>query len=89
MRRVARGSAAGGGAVQQAALRRCRHWGRSALQAQLPLLPVLLSYVGVSPAAAARTMRGEFGPQRGMARLWQGLEHFATPRWAGVTVALA
>nr|WP_229211309.1 MULTISPECIES: MMPL family transporter [unclassified Duganella] len=55
----------------------------------LLLLPVLLSYVGVSPAAAARTMRSESGPQRGMARLWQGLERFATPRWAGVTVAVA
>ena len=55
----------------------------------LLLLPVLLSYVGVSPAAAARTMRGESVPQRGMAGLWQGLERFATPRWAGVTVAVA
>lgn len=55
----------------------------------LLLLPVLLSYVGVSPAAAARSMRSGAGPQRGMAGLWQGLERFATPRWAGVTVAVA
>ena len=55
----------------------------------LLLLPVLLSYVGVSPAAAARTMRDAAGPQRGLDRLWQGLERFATVRWAAVTVAAA
>jgi predicted RND superfamily exporter protein len=55
----------------------------------LLLLPVLLSYVGVSPAAAARTMRTEAGAQRGLDRLWRGLEQFATPRWAGLTVAAA
>jgi predicted RND superfamily exporter protein len=57
----------------------------------LMLLPVLLSYVGVSPAAAARCVRGEAAAAqpRGLARLWTGLERFATPRWAGVTVAAA
>ncbi len=55
----------------------------------LLLLPVLLSYVGVSPAAAARAMRVHTGAPRGMERLWRGLERFATPRWAGVTVAAA
>ncbi|RJG27187.1 efflux RND transporter permease subunit, partial [Massilia cavernae] len=57
----------------------------------LLLLPVLLSYVGVSPAAAARCVRDEAtaAPPRGLGRLWLGLERFATPRWAGATVALA
>ncbi|NRR29372.1 MMPL family transporter [Oxalobacteraceae bacterium] len=55
----------------------------------LMLLPVLLSYVGVSPAAAARTMRADSGPAHGLERLWRGLERFATPRWAGWTVAAA
>ena len=54
----------------------------------LLLLPVLLSYVGVSPVAAARCVRGESAGQ-GTPWLWRTLERFATPRWAGVTVAVA
>jgi predicted RND superfamily exporter protein len=57
----------------------------------LLLLPVLLSYVGVSPAAAARCVRGDVAEEqgRGLGRLWLALDRFATPRWAGVTVAVA
>jgi predicted RND superfamily exporter protein len=55
----------------------------------LMLLPVLLSYVGVSPLAAARVMRTSDGPARGMDRLWTGLERFATARWAAVTLGVA
>jgi predicted RND superfamily exporter protein len=57
----------------------------------LLLLPVLLSYVGVSPSAAARCVRGDAAEEqgRGLGRLWLTLDRFATPRWAGVTVAVA
>jgi predicted RND superfamily exporter protein len=48
----------------------------------LLLLPVLLSYVGVSAKAAAR----EAG---GAQRSWALLERFVTRRWAGATLALA
>src|SRR5574338_3944 len=39
----------------------------------LILLPVLLSYVGVSPAAAARSLKADDAAPRGMNRLWQVL----------------
>jgi predicted RND superfamily exporter protein len=57
----------------------------------LLLLPVLLSYVGVSPAAAARCVRSDAvaGQGRGLGKLWLTLDRFTSPRWAGVTVALA
>ena len=50
----------------------------------LILLPVLLSYVGVSPAAAARSLRADSDDQhgRGMNRLWALLERFTERRWA-------
>jgi predicted RND superfamily exporter protein len=51
----------------------------------LMLLPVLLSYVGVSPAAAARGMRIE---QAG-GGAWRLLERFTQARWALATLALA
>ncbi|MDL9997504.1 MMPL family transporter [Variovorax sp. J22P240] len=50
----------------------------------LILLPVLLSYVGVSPAAAARSLHAEegAGKARGFERLWNWLGHFVERRWA-------
>jgi len=61
----------------------------------LILLPVLLSYVGVSANAAQRSLRAE-RPEinaRGLGRLWSLLERFTQRRWAlwavGACVALA
>ncbi|HEV8690924.1 MAG TPA: MMPL family transporter, partial [Ideonella sp.] len=46
----------------------------------LVLLPILLSYVGVSPAAAKRSLRDEPGEattvEAGRSGLWQWLDHF-------------
>ncbi|MES2113717.1 MAG: MMPL family transporter, partial [Pseudomonadota bacterium] len=57
----------------------------------LLLLPVLLSYVGVSAAAAKRCIREEHDEEtgRGLGRLWLTLDRFTEPRWAGITVAVA
>jgi predicted RND superfamily exporter protein len=57
----------------------------------LLLLPVLLSYVGVSASAARRCGCEDIDAEtgRGVGRLWRTLERFTEPRWAGVTVALA
>ncbi|MBT9487067.1 MAG: MMPL family transporter, partial [Rubrivivax sp.] len=57
----------------------------------LILLPVLLSYTGVSAKAAQRSLREEKAETRGGARhpLWVFLDRFTTRRWAGVTVAVA
>jgi uncharacterized protein len=57
----------------------------------LLLLPVLLSFVGVSPKAAARTLRLEQAQERGAGRgLWRFLNHFAERRrWAAAAVAVA
>ncbi len=58
----------------------------------LLLLPVLLSYVGVSPAAAARCVKEMEQQQggRGVGRIWQLLERFTERRYAtgAVTVAM-
>ncbi len=60
----------------------------------LLLLPVLLSYTGVSPRAAEHSLREEKEETRGrgLGKLWQFLEKFTTRRWAvgaiGVSVAL-
>ncbi|MDD0809273.1 MMPL family transporter [Curvibacter sp. RS43] len=54
----------------------------------LVLLPVLLSYTGVAPAAAQRSLRQDSG-QGGLARLWTWLGHFTEPRWALGTLAVA
>jgi predicted RND superfamily exporter protein len=50
----------------------------------LILLPVLLSTIGVSPAAAARSLRadGDGSEGRGGNRLWALLERFTERRWA-------
>ena len=53
----------------------------------LILLPVLLSYVGVSPSAAARSLRPHSG--RGFDRLWPALERFVERRWAAGALAVA
>lgn len=53
----------------------------------LILLPVLLSYVGVSPQAAARSLRLEGrGP---MQKLFLLLERFTEPRWAAAAIVAA
>ncbi|MFO1273101.1 MAG: MMPL family transporter [Rubrivivax sp.] len=52
----------------------------------LILLPVLLSYVGVSPAAAARSLRGNDVAPQGLNRLWGLLERFTERRWAVAAV---
>jgi len=50
----------------------------------LILLPVLLSYIGVSPAAAARSLRADSDENygRGFNKLWVLLERFTERRWA-------
>ena len=61
----------------------------------LLLLPVLLSYAGVSEEAAARSLAEEREESRGrgLGRLWLALDRFTTRRWAlgaiGVAAALA
>ncbi len=57
----------------------------------LILLPVLLSYVGVSPAAAARTLRADSAAaqNQGFNRLLTLLARFVAPRWAAVTVIVS
>jgi predicted RND superfamily exporter protein len=58
---------------------------------KLILIPVLLSYVGVSEKAAARALRAE---QSGsahawIAHVWAGLLHFTVRRWAVAAIATA
>ena len=55
----------------------------------LILLPILLSYTGVSPAAAQRSLRAEAGDASGAARspLWVWLDRFTQRRWATAAVA--
>ncbi|TBR39415.1 MULTISPECIES: efflux RND transporter permease subunit [Dyella] len=61
----------------------------------LLLLPVLLSYTGVDPAAAARTLRAEkdLAKGKGSHSHWHWLDRFTTRRWAmaalGVSAVLA
>ncbi|MFP6850421.1 MAG: MMPL family transporter [Pseudomonas sp.] len=55
----------------------------------LVLLPVMLSYVGVSPVAAERALqaeRREFGQAKGMSRIWDVLDKFTERRWALATL---
>jgi predicted RND superfamily exporter protein len=54
----------------------------------LILLPVFLSYVGVSAKAAARSLRAdsEAGAGRGFNRLWETLDRFTERRWATAAV---
>ncbi|WP_284617685.1 efflux RND transporter permease subunit [Aquabacterium humicola] len=57
----------------------------------LILLPVLLSYVGVSAKAAERALRAESGANGGafLQRVWRGLERFTEPRFAWAAIAAA
>jgi len=57
----------------------------------LLLLPVLLSYVGVSPAAAQRSLAQEHDETgaRGLAVLWRGLDRFTERRWASAAIGVA
>ncbi|RJG03486.1 efflux RND transporter permease subunit [Noviherbaspirillum sedimenti] len=57
----------------------------------LLLLPVLLSYVGVSPKAAERSMRveNEEFQGKGFSRMWSFLDRFTERRWALPAVVLA
>jgi len=63
----------------------------------LILLPILLSYTGVSKKAAARSLRSELADQGGASkhRLWAFLDRFTQRRWAttavivGVVLAIA
>ena len=54
----------------------------------LLLLPVLLSYTGVSPVAAKRTLLAEQNEAKGggMAALWDLLDHFTERKWATIAV---
>jgi predicted RND superfamily exporter protein len=53
----------------------------------LILLPVLLSYTGVSPRAARRSLRAEAEP--GASHLWTTLGRFTERRWALAAIAVA
>ena len=59
----------------------------------LVLLPILLSYVGVSPAAAARSVREETARASDSAArsnpAWTFLERFTQRRWAAAAVLVA
>ncbi|HJW47021.1 MAG TPA: MMPL family transporter [Lysobacter sp.] len=57
----------------------------------LILLPVLLSYVGVSPAAAQRSLReeDEEARGRGFGAFWNVLDRFTERRWALGAIACA
>jgi predicted RND superfamily exporter protein len=53
----------------------------------LIMLPILLSFTGVSAAAAARSVRGDAA--EGGSALWRTLQRFTERRWAIPTVAMA
>ncbi|MBD5805072.1 MMPL family protein [Azoarcus sp. Aa7] len=57
----------------------------------LILLPVLLSYVGVSPTAAARSLADEREEVtgRGVGVVWKLLDKFTERRWATIAVAVS
>ena len=57
----------------------------------LVLLPVLLSYTGVSAKAAARTLQADSAGPDGAAQpwLWAFLDRFTRRRWAAATVAVS
>ena len=56
----------------------------------LVLLPVILSYIGVSRAAAKRALRNEDSKdsQRGFKAMWALLDRFTERRWATAAVAV-
>jgi predicted RND superfamily exporter protein len=57
----------------------------------LILLPVLLSYIGVSEAAAQRSLRADSDEQRGrgLNKVWEVLGRFTERRWAIGAIAVA
>jgi predicted RND superfamily exporter protein len=57
----------------------------------LLLLPVLLSYTGVSARAAERSLREEKDETRGkgLGQLWKLLDQFTTRRWAIAAIAVS
>jgi len=57
----------------------------------LVLIPILLSYIGVSPKAAARSVRNEMADRdsRTDHPLWRFLDHFTEKRWAVSALLLA
>ena len=57
----------------------------------LLLLPVFLSFTGVSPAAAKRSLQeeNEESTGKGVGALWSLLDHFTERRWATRAVAIA
>src|SRR5439155_9564599 len=57
----------------------------------LILLPILLSYTGVSRSAAERSLRAEQRATQGAGKLWLWafLDRFTMRRWALVTVSVA
>ncbi len=57
----------------------------------LILLPVLLSYIGVTPAAATRSLRSEQAEIDGAGKqaIWRFLDLFTQRRWATVCVIVA
>lgn len=55
----------------------------------LVLLPILLSYAGVAPAAAARSLRQETAQGTQRSWLWALLDHFTQKRWATAAVVVA
>ncbi len=59
---------------------------------KLFLIPIILSYVGVSPVAAKRSLIAEQEESTGksfMGRVWKGLEAFTEKRWAIIGIAAA
>lgn len=57
----------------------------------LILLPVMLSYVGVSPTAAKRSLKEEQEESsgRGFGRIWGVLDRFTTRKWAVAALSVA
>ncbi|SFV15281.1 efflux RND transporter permease subunit [Pseudoduganella namucuonensis] len=55
----------------------------------LILLPVLLSYVGVSPAAAQRSLEEEREGAQGLGKAWALLDRFTERRWAATAIGLS
>jgi len=57
----------------------------------LILLPILLSYTGVSPTAAERSLRAEQADATGAAKhpMWHFLDLFTQRRWASLAVAIS
>lgn len=58
---------------------------------KLVLIPVTLSYIGVSPAAARRALVDDSNVEQGrgmLAKLWQGLDRLTERKGAIITIAL-